>query len=386
LKKRTGKSKFVVTKQQTDFPEMKTSLSDKIREFFIKVKIVQNLARQKFVFSFLLGLIKSRKVQFCEVAQHLNEQAQDISNEVRIQDFFRQVDLDYEQVALLMCLFLNPKGKIRLCIDRTEWDFGKCQVNLLMVLASQGAVQVPLYWELLDNKSGNSSTQERKAIIAKCIRLLGKGRIGLLIADREFVGHVWLKYLKDNGIAFCVRLPKHHLLERPDGRVLQPEKLAQAQALHLKDCLVDGVWGQVYLKRLTNGDLLYLFGSMQARYLGQLYHRRWTIEACFQSLKSRGFDLESTHLKDLTKLKKLVALVSIAFGMCVSLGIYQHKKVKNIKVKNHGYKANSFFRHGLNTFREMLKKDEHAWQLFTAKFIRWLNLRLSAFKLKILAG
>ena len=64
---------------------MKTRFSDKIREVFAKVKIVKNLARQKFVFSFLLGLIKSRKVQFCEVAQHLNDQVQPISNEVRIQ-------------------------------------------------------------------------------------------------------------------------------------------------------------------------------------------------------------------------------------------------------------------------------------------------------------
>ncbi len=57
---------------------MKTSFNDKIKEFFGKVKIVKNLARQMFVFSFVLGLIKSRKVHFCEIAQHLNEQTQDI--------------------------------------------------------------------------------------------------------------------------------------------------------------------------------------------------------------------------------------------------------------------------------------------------------------------
>lgn len=234
-----------------------------------------------------------------------------------------------------------------------------------MVLACQG----PLYWELLDNKSGNSSTQDRKAILGKRIKLLGQKRIGIVIADREFVGHAWLKYLKDNGIGFCVRLPKHHLLERLDGRVELPEELAKELALHLKDCLVDGVWGQVYLKRLTNGDLLYLFGTLQARYLGQVYRRRWTIEACFQSLKSRGFDLESTHLKDLTKLKKLVALVSIAFGMCVRLGIHQHERVKKIKTKKHGYKAHSFFRHGLNTIREKMKKRrKHGNYLLTNSF------------------
>ena len=176
-----------------------------------------------------------------------------------------------------------------------------------------------------------------------------------------------------------MRLPKHHLIERVDGRVLQPQELAQEQALHWSDCLVDGVWGQVYLKRLQHGDLLYLFGSMEAKYLGQVYRRRWTIEACFQAFKSGGFDLERTHLKDLAKLKKLIAMVSMAFAMCVSLGIHQHERVKKIKTKKHGYKANSFFRHGLNTFRQMLKKDEQSWQLFCSTFIRWLKLKLSSF-------
>ncbi len=99
---------------------IKTRFSDKIREIFDIVKIVKNLARQKFMLSFLLGLIKSRKVQFCEVAQHLNDQVKDICNEVRIQDFFRQVELDYEQIALLLCLFLKPKQKVRLYMDRTN--------------------------------------------------------------------------------------------------------------------------------------------------------------------------------------------------------------------------------------------------------------------------
>jgi hypothetical protein len=108
---------------------MKTSFSDKIKEVFSKVKVVKNLARQKFGLSFLLALIKSRKVQFCEVAQYLNEQVQDISNEVRIQDFFRQVELDYKQIALLMCLFLNRKDKIRLCIDRTSEDEQRIRLN-----------------------------------------------------------------------------------------------------------------------------------------------------------------------------------------------------------------------------------------------------------------
>lgn len=61
-----------------------------------------------------------------------------------------------------MLLSLLPqKGKFCICIDRTEWDFGQCQVNVLMVLVGQGNFYIPFYWKLLDNKSGNSNSEDR---------------------------------------------------------------------------------------------------------------------------------------------------------------------------------------------------------------------------------
>jgi len=67
---------------------MKQYFTAEITAMFSKVPIVKNLARQKFVLMFVLGPIRSRKVQFCEVAQYLNGEAQDKSNEVPIQNFF----------------------------------------------------------------------------------------------------------------------------------------------------------------------------------------------------------------------------------------------------------------------------------------------------------
>lgn len=110
------------------------------------------------------------------------------------------------------------------------------------------------------------------------------------------------------------------------------------------------------------------------------------METCFQAFKSRGFDLETTHLKDLAKLKKLVAFVSIAYGMCVRLGIHYHEQVKEIKVKKHGYKANSFFRHGLNLMREFVKKDTIFEQQAITLFIRWLCKQAELYQTTILVG
>src|SRR5690606_27874365 len=119
--------------------------SAEITAILDKVPIVRNLARKKFIVMFVLAMIKTRSVQFCEIAQNLNDNVKASSNETRIQDFFREVELGYEQVALLLAVFLPRKGKVTLCIDRTEWDFGKCQVNILMIVVRCRQITVPLY-------------------------------------------------------------------------------------------------------------------------------------------------------------------------------------------------------------------------------------------------
>ena len=87
------------------------------------------------------------------------------------------------------------------------------------------------------------------------------------------------------------------------------------------------------------------------------YRNRWSIEVLFESLKTRGFNLEDTHLKDPIRLRKLFALVSIAFTLCFLVGLALDRK-KPIPMKNHGYKAKSFFRHGLDFMRKALKNNK----------------------------
>jgi hypothetical protein len=294
----------------------------------------------------------------------------------RLEDFFREVSLDYDQVALLLFFCLGGKGKIRLCMDRTEWDFGSCQVNILMIIACNGSRHVPLYWEVLENNSGNSNATDRIKLLEKIINLVGVSRIGVLVADREFIGHNFLKYLKDKGINFCIRVPKHHQIERLDGSKHHIEDLAGTLPLYLRDCMIDGVWVNVYLKKLPDDDYLFLIGTVaDPKHLGQIYRKRWTIEAFFQSLKGRGFDIESTHMKEAQKLKKLVAVVCIAFAVCVSLGIHQHEKVQKIKIKKHGYKANSFCRVGIDLIKELCRKSVEVFEKAFQKFIRFLLIQ-----------
>ena len=347
-----------------------------------KFPIVKNGQRKNFVLMFILSMIKVRSVQFQNIAKELNNEVKQKSNEVRIQDFFREVELNYDQIALLLAFFLPRSGKITLCMDRTEWDFGKFQCNILMIVARCQNSCVPLYWELLDNKSGNSNTKDRINLLKKCITLLGSERIGLFLADREFIGHQWLSYLKSEGITFCVRVPKHHQITRQDGERYEIETLLsqvkRSEVIKITSCMVDGVWGNVYAKKDNKGDILFFFGTAKTEYLGGLYKKRWGLEVFFQNVKSRGFHLDQTHLKDRGKLKKMVAMVALAYAFALNTGLHCDKKVKKIDVKKHGYKANSFARVGIDficsAFNREWDKDINNFITFVQKFIRWVEI------------
>mgnify|MGYP000081721931 CR=1 FL=1 len=109
-----------------------------------------------------------------------------------------------------------------------------------------------------------------------------------------------------------------------------------------------------------------------------MYKKRWRIECFYQNVKKRGFDLESTHLNDLDKLKKLVGLVSIAYAIVANVGLHTYLKGEGITVKNHGYKANSFSRKGIDIVREGLRRKwKQNFQVFldwVVRFLHWMQL------------
>ena len=87
------------------------------------------------------------------------------------------------------------------------------------------------------------------------------------------------------------------------------------------------VKGDNYLIVLTNAN---------PKLALEMYEKRWSIEVFFQSIKGRGFQLEKTQLKILKYIKKLFALVSIAFAICFATGVWKDENQESIPIKKHG--------------------------------------------------
>jgi len=334
---------------------MGTIPETKIYNLVRKSGIIKHKTRQLFLVDLLKSLIKSRSVVFSELAYKMDKSIKMSSIERRIQDFFQKVKFDYESLIHLLLSF-TPHDKLVLSIDRTEWDFGKTQINILCIVVSIGKMAIPLYFEMLDNNSGNSNWKDRITILESLIDKIGKERIGIILMDREFIGHKWLLWLKSEAISFCVRVPKHHLILFADGSIFKAEELLlHKKCVYKRDICVDKTSLNLSLSYGKNEDLVYLIGTENPRLLKMWYKKRWTIEVFFQALKGRGFNLEKSQLKSIVKYKKLFALVSIAYAICWAVGI-EDGKTNPVKTKKHGYPQYSVFRRGLNIVRAFFKR------------------------------
>ena len=88
--------------------------------------------------------------------------------------------------------------------------------------------------------------------------------------------------------------------------------------------------------------------------------------------------METSHLRDIDKFKKLFALVCIAFTICLTIGRVYLSKVQKIRVNKKGYPFKSIFRMGLDWMREYIKgKNQTIFTQLLEKFTRWMNIQLT---------
>lgn len=84
------------------------------------------------------------------------------------------------------------------------------------------------------------------------------------------------------------------------------------------------------------------------------YKKRWEIETAFRAMKSSGFNIEDTHLRDRGRIARLFAIVCIAFVWAYLVGEHKDIYVKPIKILKHGRRAKSLVKYGLEEISNVL--------------------------------
>lgn len=312
----------------------------------------------------IVALIQARTVNLVTLSSMMESHAQAASVYRRLQRFFSELRLD-EANLLQLSQTLHPQKSYSLCLDRTNWKFGKLNINILTLAYAHEGVAIPLLWSLLP-KFGNSSTRERIVLLERLLSQMNVTQIRELLADREFIGRDWFDYLKSQQIPFVIRVRKDalgdewfHLFQFFQHLPVGEHKvLRQRYSIFGSSLCIAGA-------RLANGEYLIVVSNRSAANALASYAKRWQIECFFKSLKSSGFDLEATHLTSLERINTLLLVVSLSFVWALKVGevLRRHKP---IPIKKHGRKQQSVFRLGLdhlrhlfaNTIRKKLELDE----------------------------
>jgi hypothetical protein len=154
-----------------------------------------NRARLLFVSMFLIALMRVKTVNLDEIATGFRGEAKVESHYKRLQRFFREFEVDYESIALMVVKVMKIPEPWVISIDRTDWRFGKTVFNELTLGVVHHGIAFPLVWMMLDKK-GNSNTRERCELCNRFLEIFGDRKIDFLTADREFVGEEWFDYLE----------------------------------------------------------------------------------------------------------------------------------------------------------------------------------------------
>jgi len=343
---------------------MKFTLPREISSYFSKYPdhVVKNLLVTT------QGIFAAKSTNLNEVKDELGnilknqETTKPSSNYKRLIRFFQLSDEEKQDlVKSLLCVgfcLLSSKGTKPkyLTLDGTSWKLGNKKIHLITLAIVINGVSIPICWEDL-GKIGNSNYEERKSLFEKAFEWYDlRGMI--LLADREYIGEQWFKYLKDNGLEFVIRLRekvyKNYVDNQrsPTGKAFRHQKWRQIglkKEAKKERYRATGVAKQIEIlkekytyvvfknpKKEAEEELLYFLSTLKTKKkIVTDYPIRWTIECCFKHLKSNGFNLEDLNFKQSGKIKMMMAIVCFLYILCIHHGVLESAKMKKSDFKKY---------------------------------------------------
>lgn len=330
----------------------------------------------------IVGVISARTVNLSHLACERGGRVLIASTYRRLQRFFQHVSLPQDWAAMLVARLAGVETGWTLCLDRTNWAVGRSQINILVLALATRRHRLPLMWTQLGRR-GNSGTPDRIALMQRFIATFGKARVGLLLADREFVSEDWFNWLIKNDIPFTIRL-RQDLIAR-DGRghdrpLLQRFRrrgTGKTQKLtFFASAKSAGLTLLVSAKRLKPtkrraNDLLIVATNRADIYALTAYRKRWAVECLFADTKTRGFNIEDTRLTNPKKLDLLIAVIALAAAWASRTAALVTRR-NALPRKSHGYYAKSFFRTGFDAIRNLIRSQNP--DAITQTLAAWQNI------------
>jgi hypothetical protein len=226
-------------------------------------------------------------------------------------------------------------------MDRTNWKFGKTSLNFLVLSVNWKNLAIPIYWIMLNNKGGNSNSDQRIHLIKWFIGIFSSQTIINLYADREFASIKFIKWLLENKVNFLFRTKSS--IKASDGEknislskiFYNLNNLPHKTRVEAKIRRIFGARLFISARLNDKNEQVFIVSNQYYTNPFELYMRRWSIENMFGKFKIKGFNLESTHITKTHRLANLFMLIAISYSYSCIIGEIRASlnppKIKSIK-------------------------------------------------------
>lgn len=229
-----------------------------------------------------------------------------------------------------------------------------------MLGVTLGNVVLPLNWKVLPH-GGSSEMRTPIFLVAQLLKRLPARCWAVLIADREFVGQEWFTFLHDRKIRRCIRIRKSAVLDAWPAQdhfgTLKPGEVRGV----FERVWVYGSWMQVVATLSLWGERVLVASDLSIWDTLTTYRLRWGIECTFAAMKTRGLNLEQTHMTHQGRLSRLFGLLSLALAWMVRIGVGRAEQ-QPVPNKKHGCPAISRASYGYEVLSRALQWGERSFQ------------------------
>lgn len=302
----------------------------------------------------IIAIIQHRTVNLAKLVPSLGSKTKVTSRYKRLQRFIWNFKFDRVLIAEFLASCLHWTKKYTIAIDRTNWNYWRFKINILILWIVYKGMSIPVLWMLLDKK-WNSRSQERITLVQDFIKIFWDDSVELVLWDREFIGYEWVSRLMSMHIEFGLRVRNNTILQwygksKHIYRSFRYDPYYKARSLKKARTIR---WLKMYITGMKTKDeyLIIITKSYQPNII-EIYQHRREIETLFGNMKSRWFNLEDTHLQKHERINTMICILAI----CVvrAHAIWERKQTQEpISIKTHGRKQYSIFRYWLDVLRDI---------------------------------
>jgi hypothetical protein len=103
-------------------------------------------ARIRTFADLIWGVVKAKTVKIKELAMHVSSQGNLHAKITRVERLLLKQNFNLICFGKIILKLLNTEGKLKLAIDRTNWQFGAKNLNFFVAVIIYGNISIPIAW------------------------------------------------------------------------------------------------------------------------------------------------------------------------------------------------------------------------------------------------